>query len=97
MPKFIVRWGVALPLVIGLSACATLPQIPMTPTQADLYNQCMHGHWSSTADTVVFGYGGYQYHQNLELHCQQYALTRGASGRPPPAATTRSPPAKVSK
>lgn len=76
MTMKIIRGIVALCLVASLSACATVPVPAMTQAQADAYNSCMKGHWSSGADTLWFGYNGYQYHENLELRCQQYALAK---------------------
>jgi hypothetical protein len=50
----------------------------MNSTQADSYNQCMSTHWSSLADSVLFGVPGYMYHQNAVLSCQQVALATQA-------------------
>jgi hypothetical protein len=51
-----------------------MQQPPMTAAQADIYNKCMSTHWSSLADSVLFGVAGYEYHQNQVLNCQQLAL-----------------------
>lgn len=62
--------------VFGLVGCSEMQQPPMNQTQADAYNQCMSTHWSSLADSVLFGVAGYEYHQNAVLSCQQVALAQ---------------------
>jgi hypothetical protein len=64
-----------LAAAVCLTACSEMQQPAMNETQADIYNQCMSSHWSSLADTVLFGAVGYEYHQNQVLNCQQVALT----------------------
>ena len=79
-------------LSLTLGACSKLPQPPMTPAQASAYNQCMQSHWSSFADTALFGIGGYEYHQNVVLGCQQFALIGERSAQPAAAAQPVSVP-----
>jgi hypothetical protein len=50
----------------------------MNAAQAAAYNQCMQPHWSSATDAMIFGVAGYEYHQNVVLGCQRFALTGGA-------------------
>ncbi|MBV8772560.1 MAG: hypothetical protein JO166_09565 [Deltaproteobacteria bacterium] len=59
-----------------LAGCTEMPQVPMTATQTDDYNQCMSHHWSSFADSALFGVAGYEYHQNMVLGCRQAALAQ---------------------
>jgi hypothetical protein len=59
---------------LAVGACSEIPQPPMTAAEAAAYNQCMQPHWSSAADAMVFGVAGYEYHQNVVLGCQQFAL-----------------------
>jgi hypothetical protein len=64
--------------VLNLIGCSEMQRPPMNSTQADSYNQCMSTHWSSLADSVLFGVPGYMYHQNAVLSCQQVALATQA-------------------
>ena len=64
--------------VLSLVGCSEMQRPPMNSTQADSYNQCMSTHWSSLADSVLFGVPGYMYHQNAVLSCQQVALATQA-------------------
>ncbi|MGH7933853.1 MAG: hypothetical protein ACREQN_11915 [Candidatus Binataceae bacterium] len=83
MRKLVVLVAVGFALVgaLGLSACSEMQQPPMNQAQAATYNQCMSTHWSSLADSLLFGVAGYEYHQNAVLNCQQMALYQG-SGHP---------------
>jgi len=83
----------ATALMLG---CSEMQQIPMTPPQTDAYNSCMSNHWSSFADTALFGVAGYEYHQNAVLNCQQVALTTPATATAAPAATVIRAAAPVS-
>jgi hypothetical protein len=74
----ILSWATLAAAVVSLMGCSEMQRPPMNPTQADAYNQCMSTHWSSLADTAVFGVAGYEYHQNAVLNCQQVALTTQA-------------------
>jgi hypothetical protein len=60
---------------LGLTGCSAVKQPAYTQAQADSYNDCMKDHWSSLADTMLFGVAGYMYEQNVETKCQQYAFT----------------------
>jgi hypothetical protein len=64
--------------LLGLfsAGCSEMQQIPMNQAQTDSYNQCMSTHWSTLADSALFGIAGYEYHQNQVLNCQQVALTK---------------------
>jgi hypothetical protein len=86
LTKTILIAGTALML-----GCSEMQQIPMTPPQADAYNSCMSNHWSSFADTALFGVAGYEYHQNQVLNCQQVALTKSAAAISSVAPATTSP------
>lgn len=70
----------------GSVGCSEMQQPAMNQTQTDSYNQCMSTHWSSLADTMLFGVAGYEYHQNAVLSCQQVALAPHA-----PAGSTDQP------
>jgi hypothetical protein len=73
---------------LSFVGCSEMQVPPMNPTQSESYNQCMSTHWSSLADSVLFGVAGYEYHQNAVLSCQQVALAAQApvSDQPKPAA-----------
>jgi hypothetical protein len=73
MSKFGVLTALAATLLCA--GCSEMQQPAMTQAQADVYNQCMSTHWSSLADSALFGVAGYEYHQNQVLNCQQVALT----------------------
>jgi hypothetical protein len=87
-PKSIFRWSINLRIsgsirrtglvivTLAVIGCSEMQQPPMTPAQADIYNNCMRTHWSSLADSALFGVAGYEYHQNQVLNCQQLALLR---------------------
>jgi hypothetical protein len=72
MHKLLIAGGVALAII--LIGCSEMQQPPMTQDQVDTYNQCMSTHWSVLADSAIFGFSGYEYHQNQVLNCQQVAL-----------------------
>lgn len=75
MSRITIFRGITLAAaVFSLVGCSEMQQPPMSQTQADSYNQCMSTHWSSLADSVLFGVAGYEYHQNAVLSCQQVAL-----------------------
>jgi hypothetical protein len=65
-------------VVLSLVGCSEMQVPPMNPTQSESYNQCMSTHWSSLADSALFGVAGYEYHQNAVLSCQQVALATQA-------------------
>jgi hypothetical protein len=81
--------------VFSLAGCAEMQQPPMNQTQADSYNQCMSTHWSSAADSIIWGVAGYEYHQNVVLNCQQVALATQATvtDQPKPAVALSTAPA----
>jgi len=78
---------------ISLVGCSEMQQPPVNPTQAASYNQCMSTHWSSLADSVLFGVAGYEYHQNAVLSCQQVALATQAPASSDQAVKPTSAPA----
>src|SRR5208282_1024856 len=77
--------------VFSLVGCSEMQQPPMNQIQAASYNQCMSTHWSSLADSVLFGVAGYEYHQNAVLSCQQVALATQAPMTDQPKPTTALP------
>jgi hypothetical protein len=74
-----LRLTASIALLVLMAGCSEMQQIPMNQAQTDTYNQCMSSHWSSLADSALFGVAGYEYHQNQVLNCQQVALTKGAA------------------
>lgn len=65
----------ALVAALCLIGCSEMQVPAMDQAQADVYNHCMGSHWSTLADSALFGFAGYEYHQNQVLNCQQVALT----------------------
>jgi hypothetical protein len=84
-------------IIFLLCACSEMQQPPMTQDQANIYNNCMSTHWSSLADSALFGVAGYEYHQNQVLNCQQMALMhQGSASSDQPTAAAVSTPTKPS-
>ena len=91
MRKLLIAGAAAV--AIALIGCSEMQQPPMTQGQADTYNQCMSTHWSALADSALFGFSGYEYHQNQVLNCQQVALIPRSPS--PPASDQPVKPAAV--
>jgi len=89
MRRFLILSTVLVGLVSA--GCSEMQQIPMNQAQTDTYNQCMSTHWSSLADSALFGIAGYEYHQNQVLNCQQVALLKGSTPANNAAASDTAP------